>query len=223
MLFCQTTEVLATLSRSAVIGPHRQDLTGIYYGGRMNVGETFGRMELLSDTTVELARTGVRDLNTTGVARPIVESTVGGSGVFVDATTVQVKGSITEAAPVQWTTTRRWLEVSGFDWTNLTLLNGWVASATYLTPAVKMSSDGVVMFSGSIQGGTTTDNTQIFNLPGSGTAWCPTASALMHPATSVGNANCRLLVNATGMGFIYGTAAGSQLGLDGLFYRCIRP
>jgi len=223
LLFCQTTEVLATQSRSAVIGPHRQDSTAIYYGGRLNVGETFGRLELLSDTNVELARVGVRDLNSTGVARPITENTVGGSGMFVDATTVQIKANINEVTPIEWTASGRWFVLPGFDWTNLTLLNGWTAAATYYQPAVKMTPDGMVMFRGTMNAGIVVDNTQVFNLPGSGTNWCPSASVLMRPATSTGNANHRLLVNATGMAFIYGTAASAQLGLDGLQYSCVRP
>jgi hypothetical protein len=216
----QVTILMATNTRSffATVESAPGQLS---YGGAFNADET-SAINLLYDSAENVVATsGVVDFNSSGAPFPVVEAIVGSNGMYVDNATVQFKGTVNEAYPVEWEHTNRWLIISQFDWTPLILINNWAQASTYLLPSAKMMPDGVVVLAGTIRGGTTTDNTQVAATPF--TSMSPTASALVHPAVSVASGNARLLINTSGQIFCYGMAAGTDIGLDGLQFRCKRP
>lgn len=216
----QVTELLTTAQRSFEARIESAPAQ-VPYGGSLIANETISQLRLLDQTSNVRAASGVFDNASSGAVSPVAFTAVDAGGVYVDTASIQLKNNINENYPVELDRTSRWLVVAQFDWTALILINLWAPVNTYLTPAAKMMPDGVVVLAGTIGGGNTADNTQAFATPF--TSMAPTASALLRPATSVGNANARILVNASGQGFIYGIAAGSQLGLDGLSFRTVRP
>lgn len=224
----QVTELLTTSARDYEVRIESAPAQ-VPYGGFQRTDEISSGDYLLDNAAHTIAFSGPSDLNTAGAPFPVVYNavTVGGvsggalGGQFVDATSVQFKGSINENYPVKWDRTSRWLLVDQFDWTNLILINLWASVATYMTPAAKMMPDGVVVLSGSIKGGTNADNTQAFATPF--TSMAPTASVLLRPAIDVSSTIARILINTLGQAFIYGIPAGAQLGLDGLQFRTVRP
>jgi len=218
---CINTLRMGTSSRSIKIGPRIETGTQQYYAGNLFLNEQIASLAVSDNSGATLAQVSVVDTSSTGTQTPVTIAAVGGKGAYGLATGYQFGYSVADQWPVQWNNVTNWLDVQGWDWAALSLLNSWAAAATYLAPACKLMPDGVVQLSGSIKGGVTADNTQIFNLPFANIA--PTASALLRPAVDVASGNARILVNGSGQAFCYGMAAGTQIGLDGLSFRCKRP
>lgn len=144
----------------------------------------------------------------------------------LDSNSVQFKNSLNQSSPVAYSETTKWFEVqtgAGNGWNPVGLLGGWSAKAGYTAPAYRVTADGFLCLRGTITGGTTADNTGVFNLPIIDLQENPPANIVMRPAvapTGSGSPSARLfypMPNALSVVYCYGMSGGvTDIALDGL-------
>jgi len=140
--------------------------------------------------------------------------------VACDSTTVQFKNDINQVNPVTYSASTKWMGARDQGWTPITLSNGWVGNAAWPTPAMKVTSSGMVVMRGMLNPGITGDNTIVMQVPNN--SFMPSgiggSNAIIKP-TCNGGSNGRLFLNGSnGFFYVYGVVGATELGLDGCSY-----
>jgi hypothetical protein len=138
--------------------------------------------------------------------------------VGLDSTTVQFKNTLAQVNPVQYQKSSKWMGVSGADWTNLILQNGWVGLPGYSTPQCKLEVDGRCVLRGNIQSGNSADGIVAMLLPANTALFPPSQCKVKPTIEGGGTAFARLNIDTLGNIVLFGCSGATQIGFDGLSF-----